>query len=98
LAIRLAERLRDLLTQLVVLRQGRLSLDLIAGEQAMLARAVDRTRHTLVAALRTAAAARRSAGRQPISRRPEAPGSPGQSDLERAVDAMRSALARSSEE
>jgi len=56
----LEERLRDVLTQLAVTRQGRLSLTVIGDGHAALAAAVDRARGTMVAALRTAAVAGRA--------------------------------------
>lgn len=54
----LTERTRDVLTQLVVTRQGRLSLDLLVEGQETLAAAIARTSTTMMAALRTALAAR----------------------------------------
>jgi hypothetical protein len=92
LGVRLTERLRDLLTQLVVVRQGRLSLASIADGQEALARAIERTRLILLAALRTAVAARRSAAQGRA-----APASTGaeperETDLGRAIAAMRSAF------
>jgi hypothetical protein len=59
--VRLTERERDLLTQLIVVRQGRMSIGAVLDSEAALGRALERTRHTMVAALRTAAAARRAA-------------------------------------
>jgi hypothetical protein len=54
LTARASERARDLLTQLAVARQGRLSQALLRQGQEAMVRAVDRTRHTMLSALRTA--------------------------------------------
>ena len=51
---KLDERLSDLLTQLAVTRQGRLSLQLISDGNDALSGAIERARSTVVAALRTA--------------------------------------------
>ena len=58
-ALRLTERHGDVLTQYAVLHQARLSLDLLLDGEEALARAIDRTRHVMVSALRTAVAALR---------------------------------------
>jgi hypothetical protein len=58
----LTERLGDVLTQLAVTRQVRLSLALIADGHEALAGAIDRARATMVSALRTAALAGRAMG------------------------------------
>ena len=92
LSLRLTERLRDLLTQLVVVRQGRLAIEVIVKGQSALVRALGRTRDTMVAALRTAVTARRSAGQgQRISGETES-GDEEETELARAVAAMRSGL------
>lgn len=57
---KLHERLRDVLTQLAVARQGRLSLQIIRDGHETLAGAIDRARSTMVAALRTATLAQRA--------------------------------------
>lgn len=59
-AAALQERKRDVLTQLVVTRQGRLSLDILAEAQGSLVTAIDRARTTMAAALRTAVGAARA--------------------------------------
>lgn len=59
-AEKLHERLGDVLTQLAVTRQGRLSLEIIRDGYETLAGAIDRARSTMVAALRTAALAGRA--------------------------------------
>jgi len=56
----LQARLGDVLTQLAVTRQGRLSLGLVQDGNATLAAAVEQARSITVAALRTAAAAGRA--------------------------------------
>ena len=56
----LQERRRDVLTQLVVTRQGRLSLDILGEAQGTLVTAIDRARTTMAAALRTAVGAARA--------------------------------------
>lgn len=58
-ALRLTERQADVLTQYAVLTQARLSLHLLLDGAEALARAIDRTRHVMVSALRTAVAALR---------------------------------------
>jgi hypothetical protein len=57
---RLAERERDVVTQIAVTRQGAMALQLVADGQAALGDAIERARSTSVAALRTAIAARRA--------------------------------------
>lgn len=92
---RVAERTRDLLTQLVVLRQGRLSLSVLLEGRDAMARAIDRVRLTTVAALRTAVAARRSIGEGTrLTERAAALERPAdQSDtIARAVEDMRAVL------
>lgn len=59
-AAALQERRRDVLTQLVVTRQGRLSLDILGEAQGTLVTAIDRARTTMAAALRTAVGAARA--------------------------------------
>jgi hypothetical protein len=61
-AARATERASDVLTQLAVLRQTRLSLHMLAEGQAAMVRAVDRTRHIMVSALRAGVAAARAVG------------------------------------
>ena len=56
---RLLERRADLLTQYAVLQQARLSLKLLLDGEEALARAIERTRHVTLTALRTAVAALR---------------------------------------
>jgi len=63
-AAALDERLRDVLTQLAVTRQARLSLAVVGDGHEALAGAIERARATMVSALRTAALAGRAvAGR-----------------------------------
>jgi hypothetical protein len=91
--VRLTERERDLLTQLIVVRQGRMSIGAVLDSEAALGRALERTRHTMVAALRTAAAARRAAAATRRYGGERASGrEPGPTELEGAVAAMRAAL------
>jgi uncharacterized protein YaaN involved in tellurite resistance len=89
--LRLTERLRDLLTQLVIVRQGRLALSLLIGNEEELAGAIKRARTALIAALRTAAAAQQL---RPSAAAREGGSAPATAhgDLEQAIVAMRSAL------
>lgn len=98
------ERRRDVLTQLAVTRQGLLSLDLVADGQDALAGAVERTRHTMAAALRTAVAANRAVAQaqrlaeqaaaldRTVAARPDTPGRSADRAITDAVAQMRAAL------
>lgn len=57
---RIDAREADVLTQLVIVRQGRMTLELSLANQRTLAAALDRARHSAVAALATASAAGRA--------------------------------------
>lgn len=70
---RLTERERDLLTQLVITRQGLMTLDLLIANHAVLSAALERARTSTVSALQTAIAARRvAADGQAVARHAEA--------------------------